>query len=220
MRTLRARLSAWRGRRRALARFPTIVLHPGAVIEDDCSLGPNSVLFKNVYLSGTTLGAFSYVQAGSAASNSEIGPFCSIGSGVTIGLAAHPTSQVSTSPVLYDPRQPLPLFLTDAVLFTESLPRTVVGADVWIGQGAMLKAGLHIGTGAVIGAGAIVTRDVDPYHIVGGNPARMIRPRFPAALAAQLLDSCWWEEDVVLLRKLSPMFGDPVAFLAALANVR
>jgi acetyltransferase-like isoleucine patch superfamily enzyme len=212
--TLRRAAGDWRRRRRAAARFPTLVLHDGAAFTDDCSIGAHCVLFHDVFLSQTSLGACSYVQSGSVATNAEIGPYCSIGASVTIGLAAHPTTLLSTSPVLYDP-----VFLTDRVVFSAATPRTVIGADVWIGQGAMLKAGLRIGVGAVIGAGAVVTRDVQAYQIVGGNPARIIRARFPAELASRLVVSRWWERDLEALRGLSASFGDPDAFLRALERL-
>lgn len=219
MSSLRRLAGDWRRRRRAAARFPTLVLHDGASFSEDCEIGPHCVLFRDVFLAQTSLGAYSYLQSGSIASNAEIGPYCSIGSAVTIGLAAHPTSMLSTSPVLYDPRQPLPAFLTDHVLFTASVPRTLIGADVWMGQGVMVKAGLRIGTGAVIGAGAVVTHDVEPYQIVGGNPARIIRARFADEVVSQLVASRWWERDPAVLRRLSASFGDPVSFLAALERV-
>lgn len=219
MSILRRMAGDWRRRRRAVARFPTLVLHDGAVFTDDCQIGAHCVLFRDVFLSQTSLGAYSYLQSGSSASNTEIGPYCSIGSAVTIGLAAHPTSMLSTSPVFYDPRQPLPSFLTDKVRFTSAVPRTVIGADVWIGQGVMIKAGLSIGVGAVLGAGAVVTHDVEPYQIVGGNPARVIRARFPLELVARLVASRWWEREATALRRLSDSFGDPVAFLRALEVV-
>lgn len=70
---------------------------------------------------------------------------------------------------------------------------TVVGSDVWIGYGAVIMPGVRIGHGAVVGAGALVTADVEPYAVVGGNPARVIRKRFPAQVVERLLDLSWWD---------------------------
>ncbi|MDP2782491.1 CatB-related O-acetyltransferase, partial [Devosia sp.] len=158
--------------------------------------------------------AYSYAQSGTAIYNAEVGPFCSIAGDVVIGLGAHPTSMVSTSPVFYDNDQPLPRFFTKDRQFTEVLPRTVIGPDVWIGQGVMVKAGVKIGAGAVIGAGSIVTKDIPPYSVAAGNPCRPIRLRFTEDICQKLLDSRWWEFDEARLEKLAPLFSDPESFLA------
>ncbi len=209
MKTIIAWLMQKLGEHRLRSRFPHSVIHPGAMANAASTLEKNSVLFRNVYLSDTQLGAFSYVQSGSVICNTEIGPYCSIAGGVNIGLAMHPTSMVSTSPVFYDNTQPLPQFFTKTKLFGENMPRTTIGADVWIGQGVLVKAGVKIGTGAVIGAGAVVTKDVPPYMIAGGNPCRPIRPRFTEEICQKLLDTRWWELDEHRLIELTPYFHDP-----------
>lgn len=199
-------------------RFPRSMIYSGAVADQDSMLGEYSVLFRNVSLVGASLGSYSYVQSNSAVYNTEIGPFCSIAGGVTIGLAAHPTAMVSTSPVFFDDEQPLPRFLTKGRQFTQTLPRTLVGADVWIGHGALIKAGVKVGVGAVIGAGAIVTKDIAPYTVAAGNPCRVLRKRFPEDICQRLLDSRWWELDVAKLEKLAPLFSDPQAFLTEIES--
>lgn len=206
--------------RKVRRRFPHCVLHAGAVVSDDSALARAVVLFPGASILASTVGAYSYVQAGSLLSATDVGPFCSIASGVTIGMAGHPTSMVSTSPVFYDPAQPLPVFFTREPTTLASQPRTVVGADVWIGQGALVKAGITIGIGAVIGAGAIVTRDVPAYSVAAGNPCRVIRPRFAAPVAAALLDSRWWELDEAALRQVADEFADPLLLPAAIARLR
>lgn len=195
-------------------RFPGSVIYYGAVANPGSALGKHSVLFRNVTMVDSTLGAYSYAQSGTAIYNAEVGPFCSIAGDVVIGLGAHPTSMVSTSPVFYDNDQPLPRFFTKDRRFTEVLPRTVIGPDVWIGQGAMVKAGVKIGAGAVIGAGSIVTKDIPPYSVAAGNPCRPIRLRFTEDICQKLLDSRWWEFDEDRLEKLAPLFSDPGSFLA------
>lgn len=197
-------------------RFPLSVIHAGAIADKSSTIGAFSVLFRNANLLDSSLGAYSYVQSNTTICNAEIGPFCSIAGGVSIGLGAHATYMVSTSPVFYDKNQPLPKFFTQERLFTEIFPRTVVGADVWVGQGAMVKAGVRIGAGAIIGAGSVVVKDVPPYAVAAGNPCRAIKLRFSEDICQKLLDSKWWEFDAMRLGKLAPLFVDPELFLAAL----
>lgn len=199
--------------RRLRQRFPNCTLQPGVVVDAASSLGDYAVLFRDAAILDSSVGAYTYVQAGSALYNAEVGPFCSIAAGVTIGLGAHPTHMVATSPVFYDNQQPLPKFFTKTQVFKEVLPRTVIGADVWIGQGAMIKAGVRIGPGSVIGAGSVVTRDIAPYTVAAGVPCRPIRPRFAEATCQRLLASRWWELDESRLAELAPSFADPEAFL-------
>lgn len=189
-------------------RFPRSVFHSGATVDKGSLLGEHSVLFQNAALLNSSLGAYSYVQSNSIICNAEIGRFCSIAGNVTIGLGAHPTHMVSTSPVFYDNSQPLPRFLVNSRIFTETLPRTIIGADVWIGQGVMIKAGIKIGVGAVIGAGSIVIKDVDPYVIAAGNPCRQIRLRFTEEIICKLIASEWWALNDATLKELAHLFAD------------
>lgn len=195
-------------------RFPDSIIHAGAIADKNSHLGAYSVLFRNAVLLDSVLGAYSYLQANSAVYSTEIGPFCSIASGVMIGLGAHPTSMVSTSPVFYDNSQPLPKFFSKECQFSEIFPRSFIGADVWIGQGVLVKAGVRIGVGAVIGAGSIVTKDIPAYAIAAGNPCRQIRFRFSEEICQRLLDSEWWNLGEPDLTELAHLFSDPESFLA------
>ena len=216
IRLLTAPVSRWRLRRR----FPLAVIHAGAMVDGSSEIGPYAVVFPEVRLLGSSLGRYSYVQRHSALYNTDVGPYCSIADDACIGLGAHPTTLVSTSPVFYDASQPLPRFYVKGCHFPEVLPRTQVGADVWIGHGAMIKAGICIGPGAIVGAGAVVTKNVLPYAIVVGNPCRQIRFRFSDDVCRRLVESRWWELDEARLERLVPMFSDPHALLAALAKER
>lgn len=127
-----------------------------------------------------------------------IGRFCSIGSGavfVKAGNQGHRADWHSTYPFHY------------MSFFSEApdgyLPKgdTVVGNDVWIGSEAMVLPGVHIGHGAIIAARAVVTRDVPPYTIVGGNPAKVIRERFSSQKIAELLAMAWWDWDDEKIRE-------------------
>ena len=206
-------------RQRKLKRqFPKSTIYQGAFADKASTLGEYTVLFKDAIVIESSVGPYTYVQAQSAIYNTDIGAYCSIASGVTIGLGAHPTNMVSTSPVFYDNQQPLPKFFSTSQKFTEILPRTTIGADVWIGQAAMIKAGISIGTGAVIGAGAVVTKDIPPYAIVGGVPCKIIRMRFSEEICKKLIDSYWWELDETKLSECAPFFSDPEVLLDFLAK--
>jgi virginiamycin A acetyltransferase len=143
------------------------------------------------------LGAYSYAHS-YAREISEIGRYCSISSGISVIKNTHPTSRLSSSPVFYSPRklgewgQHIPDGISLTPFHAESAPVTM-GSDVWIGQDVRIRSGVHIATGAIVAAGSIVTRDVEPYAIVGGVPAKVIRYQFEPDLIEKLLASEWWQ---------------------------
>ena len=146
--------------------------------------------------------------------NCEIGSFCSIANNVTIGGAMHPIQWVSTSPVFYEGRDSVKKKFS-----THKRPvdkKTIIEHDVWIGQNALIKQGIRIGIGAVIGMGSVVTKDVEPYSIVAGNPAKEIRKRFDEASIKSLLKSKWWEYTPQQLAFYAPFFTSPDNFLSQL----
>ena len=153
------------------------------------------------------MGAFSYGVTGHY-SNVHIGRYCSIGESVQFGRGDHPLDWVSTSPLQYDGA--LLADLAQGSPFAERLAgrrqehfakpygprgedRIRIGHDVWIGHGAFIKPGVMVGDGAVIGAMSLVTRDVPPYAVVAGQPARVIRTRFPDETVQDLLRAAWWD---------------------------
>lgn len=122
-----------------------------------------------------------------------IGSFCSIGSGaafIMAGNQGHRNDWVSTFPFYWMPE--VPAFAGAANAYAPA-GDTVIGNDVWIGSEAIVMPGIRIGDGAVIGTRALVTRDVEPYAIVGGNPAKVIRKRFADSHVALLLEMQWWD---------------------------
>lgn len=165
------------------------------------------------------IGAFSYFVGGVIDSCRSIGRYCSIAAGVRIGEPEHPTNWLSTSPFQYDAgRFGWHPSAADAVTLPAAgfnRPPVVIGNDVWIGANALITRGVTIGDGAIIAAGAVVTRDVPPYAIVGGVPARVIRHRFDADLVTELLDVQWWRFSPEQLSGIT--FDDP---RAAVAEVR
>lgn len=143
--------------------------------------------------------------------NAEIGSFCSIAQDVYIGGVGHPLHFVSTSPVFLSHRDSVKAKYSRHEFL--HLPRTIIGHDVWIGYDAKIKAGVRIGTGAVIGMGAVVTRDVEPYAIVAGNPAREIRKRFDPNTIEALLSSRWWDWETERLTAAAQNFHSVEVFL-------
>ena len=124
----------------------------------------------------TNIGRYSFVGRNSLLQNVSIGNFCSISEGCLIGLPAHPTDMVSTSPVFLKGSNVL---RKNFSLFDfEDTPKTIIESDVWLGANVLIRAGVTIGTGAIVGAGAVVVKDVKPYTIVGGVPAKLLRYRF------------------------------------------
>ena len=144
----------------------------------------------------------------------EIGSFTSIANGVVIGGGMHPIEWVSTSPVFYEGRDSVKAKFSEYK--REPLKKTIIGHDVWIGQNALIKQGVNVGTGAVVGMGSIVTKDVEPYTIVAGNPAKVIRKRFEDSMVSGLLGSKWWEFNDEKLFKYSKFFKSPNNFIEAI----
>jgi len=134
--------------------------------------------------------------------HAEIGSFTSIANNVVIGGAKHPIDWVSTSPVFYSGRDSVTKKFSNFDL--NETKKTIIGNDVWIGRSAIIISGVNIGNGAVIGAGAVVTKDVPPYAIFAGNPAKLIRFRFEDNIVIALKEIKWWnfdEKDIKILAK-------------------
>ena len=121
-----------------------------------------------------------------------IGKYCSIGSGaifIMAGNQGHRNDWVSTFPFFYQNNGNFP----DAIDGYEKVGDTIIGNDVWIGSEAMIMGGITVGDGAIIASRAVVTKDVEPYAVVGSNPAKHIRYRFPQEHIDMLLEMKWWE---------------------------
>ena len=139
--------------------------------------------------------------------NADIGRYCSIASEVCTISGRHPTSVwVSTSPVFFSNECQCGTSYTSEKLFDESSPKTTIGNDVWIGARATILSGIKIGDGAIIAAGAVVTKDVEPYTIVGGVPAKPIKKRFTDEQIHALMKLKWWDKDEAWLRNHAAMF--------------
>jgi acetyltransferase-like isoleucine patch superfamily enzyme len=164
----------------------------------------------------SVMGKHSFCGYNCEITNVNIGGFCSIANGVIIGGGAHPVDWISTSPVFYSGRDSVKTKYSE---HERDFPKNVIiGHDVWIGQNVLIKQGVKVGTGAVIGMGSIVTKDVEPYTIVAGNPARVIRNRFNNNLTKKLLESKWWDMDDSMIREAAKFAKEPELFLKALVK--
>lgn len=183
--------------------------------------GKNSIGKCN--LENSFVGKYSYIGSGYMP-YTKIGKFCSISFDVISQPYTHDLSFVSTFPGFYSKDKRF--FPYCSVKNSKELVKNkndsafsvIIGNDVWIGQKAIIKGGITIGDGAVIGIGSVVTKDIPPYAIVGGNPAKIIRFRYPDDTIAKLLASKWWDKDDNWIKENSDLFSDVEELLRALEN--
>jgi acetyltransferase-like isoleucine patch superfamily enzyme len=199
-------------------KFPDSIIFPWVSIDDSCILGKNTVIHTNVHLSNTVLGDYTYTL--SSITNTTVGKFCSIGPNCIFGPANHPTRNfVSTYPAFFskDNRGCLISF-SKKQQFEEQSVRIHIGNDVWIGCNCIIMGGVTIGNGAIIAAGAVVTKDVDAYAIVGGVPADIIRYRFTKEQIEFLNKIKWWDLDIKWIRQNCELFLDIEKFYKSKIN--
>lgn len=185
-------------RKRIIAFLSSEIKYPD-LLEEPSKVGRHS------YLSGR-LGRYSYIGA-NCSLNANVGSFCSIADNVKTVEGTHPLHFVSSSPAFYSIERQCGGSLVDNNLFnditfldTEPPVACKIENDVWIGENVLIKGGVTIGTGACIAMGSVVVKDVPPYAVVGGVPAKIIKMRFDSDTISKMLDSKWWEKDEQWLR--------------------
>jgi len=156
-----------------------VIIRSGCKVQNNISIGDYTSINENTQIDTNC---------------KSIGKYCSISHGVKIGMGSHPIYHLSTSTVFYEQYRGY----IDEQLFDEYADKgfTVIGHDVLIGANVIIMAGISIGHGSVIGAGSIVTKDVSPYSIVAGNPAKVIKYRFDEKTIEELLKIKWWDKDI------------------------
>ena len=178
-----------------------------------CSFGKNVTIYSFARLDSVTIGDMSYVSRDARIANVDIGKFACIGPETLLGLGRHPTRDfVSSHPAFYSTRRQAQITFVAKAGFGE-FERIKIGNDVWVGARAIIMDGVSIGDGAVVAAGAIVTKDVAPYAIVAGSPARVLRYRFSPEQITQLLAIAWWDRPLQWLQEHAGEFADARLFI-------
>lgn len=190
----------------------------GSFVSLGNSFASSNVVMENSFIAYSSFGKYSYVANNSRVVQTKIGAFCSIGDYVRTCVGNHPIYHFSTSPQTYSVAPPSGRSWVMSDVYNghsyvnEAQPYVVeIGNDVWIGNSVTILDGIKIGDGAVVATGAVVTKDVEPYAIVGGVPAKVLKYRFSEGTRARLISSEWWNRDDDWIAR---SFGD----LAAIAS--
>ena len=169
----------------------------GVQIEENCLIYEGVDIRYNV-----RIGSYTLINVDTIIQAATIGKFCSIGPRCQIGMPEHPTNHLSTSPFIYDKDRSI----LGIDSWEENKTPPVIGNDVWLGSNVIVLQGITIGDGAIVAAGAVVAKDVEPYTIVGGVPAKFIKNRFEDEVIAKLLKWKWWDLPAVQLKKHKDKF--------------
>ncbi len=176
-------------------------VHADCQIGEDCIFGAYVEIGQGSRIAHTSMGDYSYCDRFADIANARIGKFSNIAAHARIGATDHPMEKASLHHFHYRSADYFDDADDDHTWFAHRRSRVAtIGHDTWIGGGAFIKPEVTMGHGAVVGAGAVVTKDVAPYTIVAGNPARVVRPRFPQEVAERMLALAWWDWDHATLR--------------------
>jgi len=176
------------------------LIHPDCTLTD-VELGRFTEVGRGTRIAHARLGDYSYCDRFCDIANAEIGKFANIASSVRIGATDHPLDRASLHHFMYRSADYWADAAHDEAWFAHRRSRLAhLGHDTWIGHAAQIKPEVRVGHGAVVAAGAVVVRNVAPYTIVGGVPARVIRARQPEPVAERLIALAWWDWDHARLR--------------------
>lgn len=193
--------------------YKSVKFAKGCIVSENNFFEGNNFIGGRIHNSYVGYGTYIVGESGYV-HDCKIGRFCSIASSCHIGLANHSLDKVATSPLFYDVHTLLPKpFLTEKILMDEKSTgdtnyKVIIGNNVWMGYNVCVKEGVTIGDGAVIGAKSLVTKDIPPYAVAVGIPAKVIKYRFTPKEIQKLLEIKWWDKDLEWIQNNIRVFQD------------
>lgn len=191
----------------------------------NCIFEGRNLVNDNSIISDSYIGLGTYLSGNCKLAKAKIGKFCSIGQNVRNSFGIHPTNWVSTHPSFYSVKEQAGFSFVSSQKFVEhkfideaNKYLIQIGNDVWIGSDVKIMDGVTIGDGAIIAFGTIVTKDVEPYSIIGGIPAKHIRYRFDEKEREFLKETKWWDKDLNWIKANAYNFDDLNKFIKIMIN--
>lgn len=197
--------------KRKTTRDGTPRVHSSSLLRDT-KLGQFTDVAERVVLAECEVGDFTYIERHVEAIYTTIGKFCAIAANARLNALNHPMDRISQHKITYRPNEYFVHAKVDKAFREQrQQARVTIGNDVWIGHGAIVLPGISIGHGAVVAAGAVVTKNIEPYAIVAGVPARRIKWRFKKSIRERIIALAWWDwehdrlaQAIVDMQTLSP----------------
>lgn len=189
-----------------------------SLVDSHSIISSKARIYSGVKVFNSQIGDFSYVTKGTQVIFASIGKFCSVGQESFIGLGHHTLDKLSTSPVFTEH-----LNATGYVWIKNKhnypFKKVKIGNDVWIGARVLIMGGVNVGDGAVIAAGAVVTKDVPPYSVVAGVPAKVVKYRYSDEIIHYLLNLKWWNKSADELKQNLKIYSSENITLEELKHV-